>query len=504
MKWLSILFVAILLSVFGCSDSGRQEAPTMDQITIPASGPIQLHPLNPHYFLYEGEAKVLVTSAEHYGALLNLDFDYRKYLETLEADGMNYTRIFTGTYFEIPGESFSIKYNTLAPEKNRVITPWAIVIDDLSGKYRYDLSSWNEAYFDRLKDLMEVAASRGVIVEVTLFSSIYRDEHWAISPQNPANNVNITHDVDRFDAQTLNNGTLLQYQEKFVRKMVQELNAYDNFFFEIQNEPWSDHVVPVLNLINHESLPDDPDWRFNTHLADDKALAWQAKIAAFITEEEASLPKKHLIAQNYCNFKAPIPHVGDNISIMNFHYNWPEVVKMNYGYNKVIGFDESGFAGSGDKVYRKQAWRFILSGGGLFNNLDYSFFCGYEDGSLENDAPGGGSTALRKQLKILSDFIHGFDLVQMKPDYTSVTHAPGLIPYVLSNPGEAYAMFIQSVTDSSELQLNIPSGIYSVKHINTVNGNLLKEEQLEVGEDEVRIAVDMPEREFALAIRRIN
>ena len=262
------LFIAFLLILTACSDFKQGFEDGSSNSDIPESGPIQLHPDNPHYFLYKGEPMVLVTSAEHYGALLNLDFDYKKYLKTLGAEGMNYTRIFTGTYFEIPGESSSITYNTLAPEENRVITPWAIVIDDLSGKYRYDLSTWNEAYFERLKDLMNVAAENNVIVEVTLFSSIFRDEHWAISPQNPENNINITHEINRFDAQTLNNGTLLQFQEKFVKKMVKELNEFDNFFFEIQNEPWSDHQVPVMNLVNKENLPDPSDWSYNAHLAD--------------------------------------------------------------------------------------------------------------------------------------------------------------------------------------------------------------------------------------------
>jgi hypothetical protein len=282
----------------------------------------------------------------------------------------------------------------------------------------------------------------------------------------------------------------------FVKKMVKELNAFDNFFFEIQNEPWSDHQVPVLNLVNKEDLPGPSDWSYNAHLADESALDWQRKIASFIVEEEQSLAKKHLIAQNYVNFKVPIPSVEDNISIINFHYNWPESVVWNYGYNKVIGFDESGFAGPGDKVYRKQAWRFILSGGGLFS--------GYEDGTLENDAPGGGSVTLRKQLKILSNFIHSFDLVSLKPDYSSVVHAPGLIPYVLSNPGQEYAIFLQSVTDASELQANIPSGNYIVKHMNTVNGETVKEEKLQVKERKARISIDIPEKELALSIHRLD
>ena len=105
------------------------------------------------------------SSAEHYGALLNLDFVFRTYLKTLSEDGMNYTRIFTGSYFEIEGESFGIQNNTLAPKKTSIITPWGIVVDSRNGNWKYDLSSWNKAYFQRLHDFMAAAAEYDIIVE---------------------------------------------------------------------------------------------------------------------------------------------------------------------------------------------------------------------------------------------------------------------------------------------------------------------------------------------------
>ena len=88
-----------------------------------AAQPISLHPQNPHYFEYKGKPTVLITSAEHYGAVLNADFDFEKYLQTMHDEGMNYTRIFTGSYVEIPG-SFNIENNTLAPAVGSFITPW--------------------------------------------------------------------------------------------------------------------------------------------------------------------------------------------------------------------------------------------------------------------------------------------------------------------------------------------------------------------------------------------
>ncbi len=46
--------------------------------------PLALHPQNPHYLLFRGKPAVLITSGEHYGAVLNRDFDYRRYLDELQ------------------------------------------------------------------------------------------------------------------------------------------------------------------------------------------------------------------------------------------------------------------------------------------------------------------------------------------------------------------------------------------------------------------------------------
>jgi hypothetical protein len=86
--------------------------------------PIVLHPENPHYFVWRGKPAILITSAEHYGAVLNLDFNYVTYLKELEARKLNNTRVFTGAYVE-PAGAFNIASNTLAPPPGRFICPWA-------------------------------------------------------------------------------------------------------------------------------------------------------------------------------------------------------------------------------------------------------------------------------------------------------------------------------------------------------------------------------------------
>lgn len=426
--------------------------------------PIRLHPDNPHYFLYHGKPRVLITSAEHYGALINLDFDYKKYLQTLHDEGMNYTRIFTGVYVENT-LSFGIEKNTLAPLEDKLITPWARsnVPGYINGGNKFDLDKWNPAYFERLHDFVTIAEKLDIIVEVTFFSSIYRDDYWEFCPFYSENNVNKTDRIERVFVHTKSNGNLFKYQEAMVQKITIELNKYDNVFYEIQNEPWSDQEGKLF-LLNKNVIPDEEQkWFTRTNQASELSLEWQKAIATMVRDVELNLPKKHLIAQNYCNYAQPISEVDDNIDIMNFHYVWPEAVRWNYGYGRPISFDESGFSQKEEATYRKQAWRFMLAGGAIFNNLDYSFVAGHEDGNFEqNTSPGLGSKLLRKQLKFLKDFLADLDYINMEPAQHLVQHAPGFIYEGLANEGKSYAFYLEG-DGNCHVQIKVKDGTYMVE-----------------------------------------
>jgi hypothetical protein len=150
--------------------------------------PLRLDPENPHYFLVGGKPAVLITSGEHYGAVLNREFNYKHYLDTLRADRLNLTRTFSGSYREVAG-NFKIAGNTLAPAEGMFVAPWA----QRDGKF--DLTRWDDTYFVRLKDFVAYADRSGVVVELVLFCPLYEDSMWSVSPMNARNNVNGIGDV---------------------------------------------------------------------------------------------------------------------------------------------------------------------------------------------------------------------------------------------------------------------------------------------------------------------
>jgi hypothetical protein len=112
----------------------------------------------------------------------------------------------------------------------------------------------------------------------------------------------------------------------------------------------------------------------------------------------------------------------------------------------------------------------MLAGGSVFDGLDYSFTVGHEDGSfLEANGPGGGSRELRRRLKILSEFLKGLPLVDLKPDFDLVKHAGGVVPHTLSSGRGEYAIYLDG-NGPTELSLNLPAGEYAVWWVDVVSG----------------------------------
>ncbi len=450
-------------------------------LALPTAGePISLHPDNPHYLLFRGKPTVLITSTEHYGAVLNGDFDAIPYLDELHARGLNLTRTFSGTYREVPG-SFQIEKNTLAPTPDKYIAPWprTETLGASDGGKKFDLGRWNDAYFDRLKAFVAAASDRGIVVEYVLFCPFYEENLWAVNPMNAQNNINGVGKIGRNEAYNGKHRDLQETQESFVRKAVRELNAFDNVYFEICNEPYFGGVT----------------------------LEWQARIASVIVDAEKDLPRKHLLAQNIANEKAKIERPNPAVSIFNFHYATPPAtVGMNYGLGKAISDDETGFRGIDDKPYRIEARDFLVAGGAIFDHLDYSFTTDHEDGTARIAAPtpGGGGPGFRSQLQILKGFIEGFDFVKMAPDARFIGR---VVPEktsarALSEPGRAYAIYVHGGT-KVELTLDLPAGRYRAEWLNPRTGTFEEPREIQSQGRHVELASPQFEEDIALRIRRI-
>jgi hypothetical protein len=428
--------------------------------------------------LFNNQPTVLITSAEHYGAVVNGDFDYIAYFDALKSFGLNYTRIYPGAMFEPQGK-FG-KGNTLGPKPGSLIVPWARSSEpgyNLCGN-KFDLDRWNPDYFVRLKDFVARAAERAIVVEICFFNAQYSDT-WPISPLYHENNIQGVGKCDYRDAQTLKYPDVVQRESDYVRKITEEVNSYDNVILEICDEP---------ALIG-------------TSLAE--AGPWISHLIKVIKSAESNLPKKHLIAQQLEGpAGGPVDFSADpDVSIIVTQYVWLDGDQMGgmqgldreYDHNKPIEFNETNyypFWYKGDRVgdSRVEAWEFVVGGGGSFNQLNGVY-------TVENPA---GNTPdniqILSALGNLKHFIESFDFLKMRPDKSFVvegvpvgTHCRGI-----SQPGQQYALYLHHSKGgtgnpylggdtytvmpgdySENLDLSLPGGKYRAEWVNPAAGSIL-------------------------------
>ncbi len=394
---------------------------------ISCSKPITVHPHNPHYFMYKGKPLFLLTSDQHYGAVTNLDFDYTVFLDTLAANGMNFTRIYPGAYIERDGEY--MPDNNLGARNGRQILPWAKTSErgahEVLGGYKLDLDKWNEDYFIRLKDFIRKAQDRDIIVDIALFNGMYPNR-WEFQAMYHANNIQGIGNCKFNEVQTLKDSALVKYHEEYVKKITREVNTFDNVILDICDEPFQDGCPPEM---------------YNP---------WISKMIDAIRDTEQSLPRKHLIAQTIDSHTRGGP--GDfsadpRVMVLMNEYTWGIAnLDKEYSHNKPMILIETCYYPyyDGDKIAasRVEAWEFLIGGGAGFMQLNglYSTF--------NPGAAGTENHKLLRQLKILKDFLSSFNIVGMSQDTSFVAGGIPERAFVrsISEPGRQYAMYMHHST----------------------------------------------------------
>ena len=387
-----------------------------------SSGVIGISENNPHYFQYKGKEILLITSAEHYGAVISKKFDYVKYFDALAEFGLNYTRIYPGAFVECEGKWLPV--DNMAPGAD-LIVPWARsgVPGYHGGGEKFDLDRWDPEYFARLRDFVEQAEKRGIIVEICFFNTEYED-FWEYSPLHKNANIQGVGDCEPNDVQTLDNAPLVREQMKYIEKLIVETNEYDNVIYEFIDEP-------TLFLTPSQ-----------------KAFKWISALIDKAIEVEDTLPKKHLLAQQLelgVNFSD-----DDRVAVITTQYiqmssrqvGGVPALENCYCYNKPIELNETFYVNSWKKENlaapsRLEAWEFMVGGGAGFNQLNGFFVV--PDPSGDNET----NRQLLQGLKNLRIFLEGFDFAKMTRDSHSIRKiSTGARINMISAPGKQYAIYM--------------------------------------------------------------
>ena len=465
-----------------------------------SQGVIRISEKNPHYFEYKGKEILLITSAEHYGAVINRKFDYVKYLDTLGEYGLNYTRIYPGAFAE--PEGVWMPEDNMSPGIDTIV-PWARsdVPGYISGGCKFDLSSWDPEYFARMDDFLKEADRRGIIVEICFFNCMHGNDFWVCCPLHRDANIQGVGDCDSVTFQTLDNEPLVREQMRYIEKLIIETNKYDNILYEFVDEPTTDFT------------------------RSQKAYKWIDKQIEKAIEVENRLPKKHMLAQQLeigvCF--ADDDRIADTVT-QYVSLSWRQiggVPALNdcYCYNKPIELNETIYICSWVKedtddligISRLESWEFMIGGGAGFNQLNGYFISSNPTG--ENPT----NRKLLSALRNLRTFLEGFDFIKMTRDRETLRAVSiGANVNVISEKGRQYALYIHHSFPSDSngayyipnygeyepvLTLQLEKGNYAVTFIEPETMKTLGKTNITSGGSQVKIAC--PRYTLDLAVKII-
>ncbi len=238
-------------------------------------GPLRVCSQNRRYFTDESGRPIYLAGSHTWANFQDLrvsdgkPFDYSAYLEMMSRCGHNYMRMWQ--WMQAERAPWTLDRFVVDPLPYQRTGPGTAV----DGKPKFDLTKWNEAYSDRLRQRIEQAGERGIYVALMFFESwhlrwpIPECTAWPYHPYHAENNINgINGDSDgdsKPNVFSLEQPAIVQTQQAFMRKVMDTLNDLDNVLYEIVNEIFDDYP----------------------------ALLWNYHMVDFVRGYEKSLPKQH-------------------------------------------------------------------------------------------------------------------------------------------------------------------------------------------------------------------
>ncbi len=248
----------------------------------PAAGPLRVCGENPRYFADPSGNPVYLTGLHTWNNFKDMGltdpprpFDYDAYLDLLVHLRHNFIRLWTWdlTTYHYGGYKTGLVH--CRP------FPWLRTGPGKAkdGKPRFDLTKYDPAYFQRLRERVIKAGRRGIYVSIMLFEGHGTQKSdppwcWDGHPFNAANNINgIDGDPNKdgrgIEVYTLQVPAITRIQEEYVRRVIDAVNDLDNVLYEICNE----------------AGPYSTDWQYH--------------MIRFIKDYERTKPKQHPVGMTF-------------------------------------------------------------------------------------------------------------------------------------------------------------------------------------------------------------
>ncbi len=418
-------------------------------------GPLKVHADNPRYFA-DGSGRAVHLTGSHTWANFQErgvegetpDFDYERYLDFMQELGHNFMRMWRWEQAQwmqfVPSDTL-IRYKPMA----YVRTGPGKAID---GKPKFDLTRFDQAYFDRLRERVVAAGERGIYVSVMMFQGFSVEQKgtkgvdpkkgnaWDGHPYNLANNANgvngdLNGDGEGDETHTLKSPEIVKLHEAYVRKVIDTLNDLDNVLWEISNE-------------SHTN-----------------SIEWHYHMIRFIKAYEASKPNQHPVGMTSSPISNPplFASPADWISPNGKDYlSDPPDTK---GRKVIIVDNDHIKPWDSDPQW---IWRNFMRGNQFILMDNYMDF---RMGSPEK--PDAKHDPARKAMGLARWLSERADLALLTPqDDLSSTG------YCLANPGVEYLVY-QLQGDAGSFSVRLESGPYSVEWTDLTSGRVVTGDALQ-------------------------
>jgi hypothetical protein len=233
-----------------------------------ATGPLKIHPQNPRYFADGSGRPVYLAGAHTWANLQDIGvaplpkFDWPKYLDMMQSNRLNFMRLWQWLQAEgAPWTEDKILFEPLPYLRTGPGTA-------LDGKPKFDLTKFNQAYFDRMHSRTAEAGDRGIYVAVQLFQgfSVKKGtpcDPWPSHPYNGKNNINgFDGEKDKTSDLDLNRADVRAMQETYLHKVIDTVNNLDNVLYEVINEggnkDWDWWVIDTVHTYEAKKSQQHP------------------------------------------------------------------------------------------------------------------------------------------------------------------------------------------------------------------------------------------------------
>ncbi|MEX2347238.1 MAG: hypothetical protein WD604_16565 [Balneolaceae bacterium] len=461
----SILFLLLLFSMFTSCEPASETNNMVERV--------QPYSENPRYWEYQGEPVLLLGGSAEDNLFNHPGLEpggLETHLDLLVESGGNYLR------------------NTMSARNPGNRYPFRRLENGL-----YDLTQWDERYWNRFEDYLDMTRERDIIIQLEFWDpwDMYRSEGegmtdfrqgntgWESHPFNPDNNINYdTEDsdlpvaIDYFPGaeptshsffhsvpDMENNELVLQYQQAFIDRVLSYTLRYPHIIYCINNETgedvlWGDYWIRyILEKANKEGVEIyATDMRRNEHIngPDHRYIHNRPDLYTFVE-----------ISQNNGQTVSGQQHWDEIIELRAYLADNPRPMNNNKIYGGPDGW-------GGEDEGLQKFWRNI--------------FAGSASARFHRPPAGHGLNELaRNHLESMRMIEERVNIFSSLPSNDLLSGREENEAYLLAEQGVSYAIYFPN-EGSVELDLSDAEGEFLVSWLNIQQNEWTTENHAEGGE----------------------